>query len=282
MFGYRHSFHAGNFADAVKHSILTALLSAMKRKDKPLFVLDTHAGTGRYDLHGHEAQKTAEYHDGIQRLLEQPGQAPTAISTYLDVVGSLNPEGGLRWYPGSPRLTRALLRTNDRLVVTELNRPDYARLKQEFEGDRQVAVHRLDAYQGLKAFLPPAERRGLVLIDPPYERKDEYERVVTGLETAYARWPTGVYALWYPILDPGPVRRFHAAIRETGIRKILLTELSVRTPERRDRLNGTGMLIVNPPWQLDEAIRAIQAWLLERLMQETSASTRTEWLVPET
>lgn len=280
MFGYRHAFHAGNFADVVKHSLLVALLEALQRKDTPLCVLDTHAGLGRYDLASPEACKNREYAEGIGRVYAE-GSAPPAAARYLELVRALNAGGSaLRWYPGSPRIARALLRPQDRLVLTELNRADHAVLKREFAGDRQVAVHLQDAYQGLKAFLPPAERRGLVLIDPAYELKDEYERAAAGLAGAHRRWPTGVYALWYPLLTASLARGLHEGLRAGGIRKVLRAELWVR-PEARDRLSGSGMLIVNPPWRLEAELAELLPWLQARLCQLPPGEVRVDWLVPE-
>lgn len=280
MFGYRHVFHAGNFADVLKHVVLTALLQRLQQKDSALCVLDTHAGIGRYDLTTPEARKNAEFEAGIGRIYAL-GHAPPPVERYLEAVHALNPDGPLRYYPGSPRLSRHFLRPQDRLILTELNRPDHGALRQEFAGDPQVGVHLEDAYQGLKAFLPPKERRGLVLIDPPYELKDEYERLIKGLTSAYARWPTGVYALWYPILSRSLVSRLYAAVECTGIRRILRTELRVRPDVERSRLNGSGLLIVNPPWQLDADLRPALPWLLEHLVQEPPGDWTLDWLAPE-
>ncbi|MBI5041637.1 MAG: 23S rRNA (adenine(2030)-N(6))-methyltransferase RlmJ, partial [Gammaproteobacteria bacterium] len=227
MLSYRHIYHAGNFADVFKHVVLVQLLRALARKDAPFCVLDTHAGIGRYDLGADEAQKNREFTNGVSRLLGC-ADMPEAVNDYLALVRAENADADtLTYYPGSPCLIRALLRPQDRLVLSELHKADHAQLKQLFAGDTQVAVHLQDAYQGLKAFLPPKEKRGLVLIDPPYERKDEYERVVVGLQMAHARWPTGVYAIWYPIMSRSLAQRFHTLVEATGIRKILRAELCV-------------------------------------------------------
>src|SRR5512138_1370356 len=198
MFGYRHLFHAGNFADVTKHVILVALLEALQRKETPFAILDTHGGIGRYALDSAEAQKNREFADGIGRLWKR-GDAPESVARYLALVKRFNGAGELHLYPGSPRIARDFLRAQDRLVVTELNPHDHATLKDEFAGDGQVSVHLQDAYQGLKAFLPPREKRGMVLIDPAFELRDEYERLVQGVTQAWKRWPTGIYAIWYPI-----------------------------------------------------------------------------------
>lgn len=280
MFGYRHAFHAGNFADVLKHVVLVALLQRLQQKPTPLCVLDTHAGIGRYDLRSPEALKNAEFEDGIARLYDRP-DAPAPVEQYLAAVRALNSAGPLRHYPGSPRLARHFLRPRDRLILTELNRPDHAVLRQEFADDPQVSIHRQDAYQGLKAFLPPKERRGLVLIDPPYELKDEYERLVTGLAAAHGRWPTGVYAVWYPVLTRSLANRLHAAVEASGIRRILRVELCVRPDTERSRLNGSGLLIINPPWQLDAELGETLPWLREQLVQEPPGAWTLDWLVGE-
>ena len=281
MLSYRHIYHAGNFADVFKHVVLVQLFRALARKDAACLVLDTHAGVGRYDLAADEAQKNREFAEGVLRL---PGcaDAPKAVRDYLSLVRAENDgRDVLAYYPGSPRLLRALMRPQDRLVLSELHKSDHAQLKRLFAGDRQVAVHLQDGYQGLKAFLPPKEKRGLVLIDPPYERKDEYERVAASLQLAWRRWPTGVYALWYPVMSRSLVARFHAAVAATGIRRILRTELCIEEADERTRFAGSGLLIVNPPWALHEEIDAVLPWLWRCLAPEGRGGTRLDWLVPE-
>ena len=281
MLSYRHIYHAGNFADVVKHVVLVRLLFALRRKETPFCVLDTHAGTGRYDLLSDEAQKNREFADGMLRVLDCPDR-PEAVTDYLTLVSAEN--GGsddLTYYPGSPCLIRALLRPGDRLILSELHRADHAQLKQLFAGDTQVAVHRQDAYQSLKAFLPPKEKRGLVLIDPPYERKDEYDRVAAALQTAYARWPTGVFAVWYPVMSRSLVRRFHDAVAATDLRKILRVELCREDEAARREFIGTGLLIVNPPWPLQQELEPVLSWLWNCLSHNAGGMAVVDWLVPE-
>jgi len=280
MFGYRHIFHAGNFADVTKHVILVALLEALQRKQTPFCVLDTHGGIGRYSLDDPQAQKNREFDGGIGRLWQTKELSPMC-HRYLTLVQQFNHDGVLRIYPGSPRLIRALLRPNDRLIATALNPHDHAVLKEEFAGDKQVGIHLQDAYQGLKAFLPPHEKRGLVLIDPAFERQDEYERLIKGVTTAWKRWPTGTYAIWYPILSHSLVSRLHDNIKASGIRKVLCAELTIRPATQRQGLNGSGMLIINPPWQLDETLRKELACLQDILEENGTGSHRIEWLVGE-
>lgn len=281
MLSYRHIYHAGNFADVFKHVVLLQILRALLRKEAPFFVLDTHAGIGRYELALAEAQKNREFDNGVARLLEC-SDPPAAVADYLEQVYAQNPNGQyLSYYPGSPCLIRALLRSQDRLVLSELHPADVIELKRVFAGDKQVAVHQQDAYQGLKAFLPPAERRGLVLIDPPYERKDEYERVASSLKMAYQRWPTGTYVIWYPILSRSLVTRFHQVVMATGIRKILRAELCIDADTDRTVFVGSGLLIVNPPWQLQEELAAQLPWLWHCLAPAGQGQQTVAWLVPE-
>lgn len=276
---YRHIFHAGNFADVMKHAVLALMVEHLRAKSAPFCVLDTHAGLGRYDLAAEPAQRTGEYADGIARLFGAPPPHP-ALAPYLDAVAALNPDGALRWYPGSPRLVRALLRPGDRLVLSELHPDDAATLKTEFARDPQVAVHAMDAYQALKAHLPPKEKRGLVLIDPPFEEPDEFARLVHGLQQAHRRWPTGVYALWYPIKERPAVWRFHEALAESGIPKILLAELTIHPEDTHLRLNGCGLAIVNPPWTLDTTLAEMLP-VLHAALPGTGGAARVQWLVPE-
>ncbi|HYH22760.1 MAG TPA: 23S rRNA (adenine(2030)-N(6))-methyltransferase RlmJ [Azospirillum sp.] len=276
---YRHIFHAGNFADVMKHAVLALIVEHLRAKPAAFCVLDTHAGIGRYDLSSNPAQRTLEYQDGIARLF---GQAPPhpALTPYLDAVTSLNPDGVLRWYPGSPRLARALLRPQDRLVLSELHTDDVQTLRREFAGDRQVAVHHQDAYEALKAHTPPKEKRGLVLIDPPFEEPDEFARLVAGLTAAHRRWPTGIYAIWYPIKERPAVWRFHDALEASGIRRILRTELTIHAEDTHLRLNGCGMAIVNPPWRLDETLGALLP-AVHAALPTTGGGALVDWLVPE-
>jgi 23S rRNA (adenine2030-N6)-methyltransferase len=280
MFGYRHNFHAGNFADVVKHVVLVSLLQALQQKSKPFYLHDCHGGIGMYDLMCDEAQKNHEYLSGISRLWQAPNP-PAAVQRYLELVRSFNGNGQLRYYPGSPRIGHSLLRATDRMVVTELNKVDCEILKQEFKGDKQVAIHFQDAYQGLKAYLPPAERRGLVLIDPAYELKDEYERLIRGLLQGYKRWPTGIYAIWYPLMSRAVRESFFTALKESGIRKILAAELTIKPLQEKKEMCGSGMIIINAPWQIDQQLKTELEWLWPLLSDAKEGGVNVEWLVPE-
>ena len=276
---YSHAFHAGNFADVFKHIVLSLLLKSLHRKDAPFCYVDTHAGAGRYDLNSEAARKTGEYRDGIRRLWDMnplPG-----LEDYLAAVRASNADGALHYYPGSPAIARYFLRPIDRMVLMELNAEEYILLQTRFAGDRQVVVQRQDGYSGLKAFLPPKERRGLVLIDPPYESDREFEQIVEGLKGAHDRWSSGIYALWYPIKDRPPIERFHRTLVATGIRKMLLAEFAPYPEDSSFRLNGCGMVVVNPPWKLEETLRRLLPELLGVLRQHPAARTDLSWLVPE-
>ncbi len=281
---YRHIYHAGNFADVVKHAVLALVLERLGAKPQPYFMLDTHAGVGRYDLGSEPAARTGEAADGIGRIAQAaPGTVPAALAGYLGVVAALNGgtlDQGVRWYPGSPRLARGLMRPGDRLVLAEAHPDDARALKREMAGEPQVQVHHRCGYEALKAFLPPPERRGLVLIDPPYEAADEASRAVSGLAAAYRRWPTGVFLLWYPIKERAWVWRLHEALIETGIRRQLAIELTVHPEDDWRRLNGCGMIVINPPWQLENALAGLFPWLHDTLGAGAGAG-RVEWLVPE-
>lgn len=281
MLSYRHSYHAGNFADVVKHVVLVALLQAITRKSAPCYVQDTHAGCGVYALDSADALHGREFDDGIGRIL-QCHDAPQVIQRYLEIVREWNP--GLatpRYYPGSPAIAQAILRKQDRLLLTELHPQDHAELVGQFKDDRRIHIHKQDAYQGLKAFIPPKEKRGLVLIDPPYERKDEYERVVAGLTSAYARWGNGVFAIWYPVMSRGLQTRFLDACKSSGIRKMLHAEFLIAPFSSERQFVGCGMVLVNPPWQLDTSIETCLNWLRTPLQQHGDASAQVAWLVPE-
>ena len=280
MLAYRHLFHAGNFADVFKHSLLTQLVLVLEKKDKPFFVLDTHAGTGLYDLTHAWAQKNAEYKDGIALLLERD-DVPNRLVPYLEAVRTENGRGTLRYYPGSPRIVRRLLRPNDRMVLIELNRQDCEELDALFRGDRQVLVRLMDGYQALRAFLPPKERRGLIFIDSSFDRAQEFRRLTEGLVEAHRRFATGVYALWYPLMEPAAMRAFERDLAATGIRRILQLELSVMPDKWGANLRGCGLLVVNPPFGYEEIARSMLDWLWPVLSKDRDGGHTARWLVQE-
>lgn len=277
---YRHIYHAGNFADVLKHAVLARIIVYLQKKEAPFRMLDTHAGIGLYDLSGTEAQKTGEWQDGIGRLVdaELPPAVAAILAPYLDAVRALNPEGGLTRYPGSPKLARMLFRPQDRLSAIELHPDDCASLSRLFEGDFQVRVTELDGWLALGAHLPPKEKRGLVLVDPPFELEGEYDRLVDGLARAYRRFANGIYCLWYPMKKGAPVAAFHERLKALEIPKMLCTELTVMSDRETTGLNGSGLVIVNPPFTLKEELHAILPLLKDRLARDRYASQRAFWL----
>jgi 23S rRNA (adenine2030-N6)-methyltransferase len=282
---YRHAFHAGNHADVLKHTVLLALIDALKRKDSPFFVLDTHAGRGRYLLSAVESRKTAEADAGVLKLMGEP-KAPEVLERYLRAVQAINPVGAMVAYPGSPLLVAQALREHDRLAACELQEEEAQALKELFAHDTKVAVHARDGYAAIKALLPPKIgetkfARGLVLIDPPYEVQDaEYPQIIATLREAMARWPNAMYAVWYPIKLRRSLMHFFRKAEALPARSALLAELQIRPDDSPLRLNGSGMLILNPPWQFDQAL-APALPMLKRVLGEARASTRLEWLKKE-
>lgn len=266
---YRHIYHAGNFMDVVKHVLLTALLNSLAKKETPYFYLDTHAGIGYYDLFSAMAKKTCEYENGIEKIIHA-SDPPAIIKQYLHCVHKLNNElsqarfASLRYYPGSPMIARALIRGRDRMALCELHPEEYRTLQHNFAGDKQVAVHHQDGFLGLKAFLPPQERRGLVLIDPPFESPDEFPRIAHSLSHAMKRWETGIYAIWYPIKEQAALAPFFRTLKENVSRPMLKVELTAYN-ELPGHVSGCGVIIINPPWQFDQTMDKTLPWLWKSL-----------------
>jgi 23S rRNA (adenine2030-N6)-methyltransferase len=281
---YRHAFHAGNFADVVKHAILWRILAHLKKKDAPFRVIDTHAGAGVYDLQSPEALRNPEWRGGIGRILgddlrsEFPPKADSLLSGYLDAVRTFNPGGRLRFYPGSPELIRAALRGDDRLIACEAEPGTAATLARRYRGDRQVKTIAIDGWTALQAYIPPRERRGLVLVDPPFEQPDEFERLGESLIAATRKWPTGIFLAWYPVKNDAEVEAFMRTMARSGIEKLLRVELLVASHTGTAGLRGSGQIIVNPPWTLDEDLKAILADLSKHLNAHANDRPRIEWL----
>lgn len=276
---YRHAYHAGNFADVLKHAVLTLILRYMTQKPQPMRVIDVHAGVGLYDLAGIEAGKTGEWREGIGRLLAAPlaGEAGTLLAPYLDAVTSLNEPGApLRYYPGSPLLARKLLRRSDTLIANELHPEDFETLKHHLKGSPNTRVMNLDAWVALKSLLPPPERRGLVLIDPPFEATDEFDKLSASLAEAIRRFATGTYVVWYPIKDAREVSHFLKRVRALGLPKLINVELAVCAREARPGLNETGVLIVNPPYVLGRELAALLPGLCKALAADAQAAFRVD------
>lgn len=270
---YRHAFHAGNFADVHKHWILTLLLARLAAKEKPFFVLDSHAGAGFYDLAREETGRTGEAADGIGRLIDSPA-VPDSFSPLLTAIRQLNPEGGLRWYPGSPWLIAHLLRPDDRLAAVEAHEGQAALLRETLREARNAKSYHRDGYDAIPSLLPPKERRGLTLIDPPYEDRDDVSRIVKAVTDGMKRFATGSVAIWYPIktLSLGDTLARELPPAERGR---LRCEIWTRPPEREDAgLTGSGMILLNPIWPIDETIAEDQPILADLLAQEDGAGSR--------
>jgi 23S rRNA (adenine2030-N6)-methyltransferase len=282
---YRHAFHAGNFADVHKHLTFLAVLDYLLQKPKPLFFLDTHAGRGEYDLRSDEAERGDEWRNGIGRIFNSEFKSPL-LKRYQEVIRKAQQgAGALHVYPGSPLIAAHVLRDVDRRVYVEKQAEECLALRKLLRQPQHhisnSTVDDGDGYHALNAYLPPKEKRGLVLIDAPFEEADEFKRLEQALINAAERWPTGVYCLWYPLKAGGLVNPFYAALKRSGLRKLLRAELSVFEPDTPLSLNGSGMLILNPPWQLDVGLRAAYTELLPLLAPEGQGSSRVDWLASE-
>ncbi|PZW45117.1 23S rRNA (adenine2030-N6)-methyltransferase [Humitalea rosea] len=272
---YRHAFHAGNFADCMKHALLGEILTALTRKPAPFAVLDTHAGRGSYDLSSEEAIRTGEWQDGIGRLL---GVQEGPLIPWL---AAMRAAGVPETYPGSPAQILAALREGDRLVCCEAHPEEYAALVAWSGRDPHISLHRRDAWEGLRALTPFPERRGLVLIDPPFEQPGEFERLEAGLALVNHRFRAAIQAAWYPVKHRTPVRQFHQALRDGPVRDVLDCQLWLREPTDADRLNGCGLVVVNPPWGFAEKAEAILGALLPLLSDDPGRGFAVTELVPE-
>jgi 23S rRNA (adenine2030-N6)-methyltransferase len=288
---YRHAFHAGNFADVVKHAVLALIIAHLKAKPAPFRVIDTHAGIGLYDLSGGAAQRTGEWRDGIGRIVAAPpkGAAGELLAPYLSAVAAVNgltspehltPERLTR-YPGSPLVTRAGLRATDRATAIELHPEDAATLAALFAGDARLKVVELDGWLAPKSFLPPKERRGLLVIDPPFEAADDYDRIVSALVEANSRFAHGICLIWHPVKSAKEIGRHHAALAATGLRRILGIDFAVARIDPDGPLVACGLTIVNPPWRLAEELDVLLPALVERLATGPGAIARSRWIVPE-
>jgi 23S rRNA (adenine2030-N6)-methyltransferase len=284
---YRHAFHAGGFADVVKHAVLCRIIAHLREKPAAFRVIDTHAGSGVYDLAGVEAGKTGEWRHGIARLLGDdaqtlPDKAHALLAPYLDAVAALNPAGKLTAYPGSPALIQAMLRRQDRLIACELEPQAAAALAGRLRGDPRAKALAIDGWTALGAYVPPKERRGLVLVDPPFEQPGEFSRLTRGLEAAHRKWPTGSYLLWYPIKDAADVLSFTRKLSRLGIARMLRVELVVATASADLGLRGSGLVAVNPPWTLHDELEVMLPALATSLGRGGKAKLTLDWLAGET
>jgi 23S rRNA (adenine2030-N6)-methyltransferase len=281
---YRHGYHAGNFADVFKHVFLTRILAYLARKDTPFRVIDTHAGEGEYDLRSDEGIRGGEWQDGIGRLADLSGfdeRARELLTPYLDIVGPLDGNGQPAVYPGSPRIIESLMRVQDRATFCELHPQAFAELRGNFRRDERIACLNLDGYTGLKAGIPPKERRGLVLIDPPFERANELDLAWSALRAAHAKWPGGTYAFWYPVKDARAVADLAREIAQSGIRRVLRLELAVDEMVAGGRLARTGLILINPPYVLDAEAAILLPALAQKLARSAPGEVLREWIAGE-
>jgi 23S rRNA (adenine2030-N6)-methyltransferase len=279
---YRHAFHAGNFADVFKHALLARILRHMTAKEAALRYIDTHAGIGLYNLSWDEAKRTGEADGGIRRY--RSGSRTDRLAELFapyDKALAAAAASGKDFYPGSPLVASALLRPQDRLSLAELHPEDVRTLRRRFGHDRRATIAETDGWQALKAWLPPPERRGLVLIDPPFEAPDELQRMTDALDKARRKWATGIYALWHPVKDWRDTERFCRAVAALAAPKTLRLEITVDADGEASRLTGSGMIVVNPPWRLIDEAREMLPWLARTLATGRRQSWKAEWLVGE-
>ena len=280
MLSYRHSYHAGNHADVLKHIVLTLCINSLKEKEKPFLYLDTHSGAGRYLLQSEHSEKTGEYLSGIN-LIWQQSETPELLNTYLSVLKRYNPFDNLKYYLGSPLIAKQLLREQDKINLTELHPTDYPLLRQEFSKDKRAKVLREDGFAQLKSKLPPESRRGIVLIDPSYEIKDDYQKIPKALLEAYKRFATGIYLIWYPVVSRTQTQKMIDEIVNLGIKKISQFEFAIKPDNNQKGMTASGMIVINPPWKLQQQMQTIMPWLKNTLDTEKTGNYLIKELVPE-
>ena len=279
---YRHAFHAGGFADVVKHAVLVRILLHLKAKPAAFRVIDTHAGAGLYDLAGAEASRTGEWRDGVGRLLAARLDRDVAVllAPYLDVVAGFNRAGPLAIYPGSPEIIRAHLRPQDRLLACELEPGAAGILTGRLAGDDRAKAIAIDGWTALAAYVPPKERRGLVLVDPAFEQPDEFARLADALAVAHGKWRSGIFLLWYPIKQRREPDALARRLRALAIPKVLRAELLVSAARADERLHGSGLVVVNPPWTLAGELGVLLPALAAVLARDAKGTARIDWVVP--
>ena len=271
MLAYRHAFHAGNHADVLKHCVLQQILMYMNQKDKPYWVIDTHAGAGMYSLASDYANTKSEYLDGVARLWECD-DLPPVLNDYMSLIQLCNNKGDWSLYPGSPEVIRRCIRTDDRMRLFELHPTDFEILQENFERDRQAKLFKSDGFASLKALLPPPTRRAVIFMDPPYEIKTDYPKVVDALEEGLSRFAEGVYVVWYPILTRGDHIRMIESLGKLS-EKTLNIAMTVQEPDEKGfGMLGSGLFIINPPWTLKATMQTVMPYLVEKLAQYPGAS----------
>ena len=273
MLSYRHSYHAGNFADVLKHSVLIHILEHLKKKQKPFCYVDTHAGAGSYSLSSEQAEKTQEYQQGIAKLW-QTDNLPTALAAYVNVIKAFNIEATLNRYPGSPMIARHLLRQQDRLFLYELHNTEIELLRQSVNKDKRVQVAHEDGFKRCLAIMPPQQRRGLVLIDPSYEIKTDYSQVFETIMQLHKRFATGTYALWYPVVQRRRINQLEQKLLASHLQNVQLFELGQLADSQGTGMTASGMVVVNPPWTLRTEMELVLPYLAEQLGLENQGSYR--------
>lgn len=280
MLSYRHSFHAGNFADVLKHIVLIQILEYLGQKDKPLCCIDTHAGPGRYELDSDHALKNREFDNGIGPLWQR-NDLPESVADYINLIKRFNKPGQLTRYPGSPLIAKQLLRGKDRLCLFELHNTEIKSLTALADKDKRISVFHADGLKASLKLLPPPERRGLVLIDPSYEIKSDYAQVVETLAAMHKRFATGTYALWYPVIERSRVQKLERDIIACGIQNVQLFELGLQADSNGHGMTASGMIVVNPPWTLKAEMQQVLPWLVDVLGHNGGGFYRIETLVDE-
>ncbi|MCF2947014.1 23S rRNA (adenine(2030)-N(6))-methyltransferase RlmJ [Paraglaciecola aquimarina] len=289
MFSYRHSFHAGNHGDVLKHLCQMAIIEKLKEKDKGFSYIDTHSGAGVYQLNSNDSLKTKEFQSGIASLMKYSG-SDQIIRRYLSLVTNYY---DFKQYPGSPEIARTMLRPQDQGIVMEWNNAEIENLKANINS-KQIAIHHRDGFEGLIALTPPDKKRGLVLIDPPYESAEEYQQVIDTVVAAYKRWPTAIYAIWYPLIQTrkqtsdtfnsaepkqGKSEKMLAKLQQQKFKNLLRVELKLATAEQAEGMYGSGLAIINAPWQLDINIASSLQELISVMTENAGASSEVEWLI---
>ena len=280
MLSYRHSFHAGNFADVLKHLILIKIVEHLHKKDKPFCCIDTHAGPGLYELNSDYALKNKEFENGISRLWQQPN-LPASVEQYVKVIQHFNVTDQLNYYPGSPLIAQHFLRVQDRLFLHELHSTEIERLTQTVKKDRRIKVFHADGLKNTLGLLPPNEHRGLILIDPSYEIKTDYQSVVDTLIQMHKRFATGTYALWYPVVDRTRNQHLELALKQSAIKNIQLFELGISADTAEKGMTSSGMIVINPPWTLQADMQETLPYLATQLGLDHAGHYRIETLVKE-
>jgi len=281
MLSYQHSYHAGNHADLLKHIVLGDIVAGMQKKEAPIFFLDAFASRGIYDLNSPEALKNREFETGIAKVWPlRHNPAPSGIKHWFDLIGRENVDGSFTRFPGSTALLAAMMRKQDRLAACDLHPQEFDSLRASFTGSRSLALHKRDAYEALKALLPPKEKRGLIFLDPSYEDKSEYRKLATAVAGVYPHFSGGVYTIWYPLLPAKGHEEMFAVLRRAGLRKILRVELDCLGAFPQMQMHGSGLLVFNPPWVAQDAMKASMHWIDTHLLAG-KGRTHFGWLVPE-